>query len=93
MALLSTENQGAVPSSFDIGNNEHVAYACWNVPNQTLFSDWNLVIEGNMIVEDLWISAYTTGDEDSVNYYIVLDKYTFSDWNGALTMVRNRSQT
>ena len=92
-AILSTENQGAVPSSFNFNSNENVAYAAWGVPNQTEFSDWSLVIEGNMVIEDLWISAYTTGDETNLNYYIVLDKYTFSDWNGALTMVRNRSQS
>ena len=92
LSLLSTENQGAVPSTFDFANNEHVAYAAWGAPNQAYYSDWNLVIEGNMIVEDLWLSAYTTGDDTHLNYYIVLDKYKFSDWNGALTMVRNKSQ-
>ena len=93
LALLSTEDQGQVPTTYDFNNNENIAYAAWNVPNQTEHSDWNLVIEGNMIIEDLWLSAYTTGDDTHLNYYIVLDKYTFTEWNGALTMVRNRSQS
>ena len=92
-AIIATEPQGAVPSTFDFNNNENVGYACWNVPNQTEHADWNLIIDDNMIVEDLWISCYTTGDDTDLNYYIRLEKYEFSDWTGALTMVRSRSQS
>ena len=45
-----------------------------------------------MVIEDLWISDYSTADNRTVNYYIVLEKYEFTAWDGAGTMVRNQSQ-
>lgn len=92
ICVASTEPHTSLQTTFDFSDNENVAYAAWNVPNQTAFSDWNLVIEDNMVVEDLWISCYSTGDEVYANYYMILEKYEFTDWTGALTMVRNRSQ-
>jgi hypothetical protein len=93
IATLSTEPKTALPTTYDFANNENVAYAAWNIPNQTAFADWNLVLEDNLAVEDLWMAVYSTGDEDYCNYMLILEKYEFSDWTGALTMVRNRSQS
>jgi hypothetical protein len=44
----------------------------------------------NMIVQDLYIFT-GTGSSD-VNYMIHLEKYDITDWQGALAMVRNKSQ-
>jgi hypothetical protein len=47
----------------------------------------------NMIVEDLFIQAYSSdGDGQKINYLIELEKYDITDWQGALSMVRNKSQ-
>ncbi len=46
----------------------------------------------NMIVEDLYIYSGTGTDGNNVNYMIHLEKYDITDWQGALAMVRNKSQ-
>lgn len=45
----------------------------------------------NLIVEDLFFYAHSAGDFP-INYMIAFDKYEITEWEGALTMVRNRSQ-
>ncbi len=45
----------------------------------------------HLIVEDLYISAFVASGQEG-NYMITLEKYDISDWQGALTMVRNKSQ-
>ena len=47
----------------------------------------------NMIIEDLYIYSGSADPADApVNYMVHLEKYDITDWQGALTMVRNRSQ-
>ncbi len=53
------------------------------------FKSW--IDPENMIVEDLYIYA-NSGFEGSINYVIEMEKYEITDWQGALAMVRNRSQ-
>ena len=88
-AMLTTKVRGSVPSVFDFKYKAQVAYACWNNPNPAVASDWSLVVEGNMAIEDLWISCYTTGDDFWLNYYIVLEKYEFPAWDGAGVIAEN----
>ena len=92
LSIISTEPRSGVPSNFNLSLNQELAYATWNVPNQTEYSFWNLIVEGNMAIEDLWISCYTTGDDPLLNYYIVLEKYSMSDWEGAGVLVDNLNQ-
>lgn len=92
VAMLSTENRGAVPSSVDFSSNIDVGFYLWNTPNQTEGSHWNLIVEDTMVVRDLFFSCYSTGDDTHCNYYITLEKYEFTAWDGALTMVKNKSQ-
>ena len=92
VAVVSTEPRSGVPSSLDFSNNEEVAYSLWNVPNQTAFSSWDLILPNNMAVMDLYVACYTTGDDDYLNYYLELEKYEFTAWDGAGTLVRNQSQ-
>ena len=47
----------------------------------------------NLIVEDLFVYAHTTGTQaDPINYLIKMEKYEITDWQGALTMARDRQQ-
>ena len=57
-------------------------------------SPFSLVNPDNLVVEDLYIYANDgTGVAGThVNYFIRMEKYEISDWQGALTMVRNRAQ-
>jgi len=94
VAKLSTQ----IPSTlytFEWNNIEEIAWAGWNISNSAtaLLESW--VRPDNMIVEDLYITAYQTGSSESyeeLNYMIVLEKYEFSAWDGAFNMVRNQSQ-
>ena len=88
MAIISTEPKSSLGSTFNFQDNENVAYYLWNAPNQTEHSEWKLIVDGNMAIEDLWLSVYTTGDEPLVNYYIILEKYSMSDWEGAGVLVQ-----
>ena len=70
---------------------EELAWCHWGADKyQDTFSQ---IRQDNMIVEDLYISTYNeTIDAARVNYEIVLEKYEFTAWDGASTMVRNQSQ-
>tara|TARA_Y100000401_G_C8295551_1_gene211125 strand:+ start:498 stop:944 length:447 start_codon:yes stop_codon:yes gene_type:complete len=90
-AKLSTEPKSAI-SLFDWADVEQFAWATWGEPSSAA-SDRVIIAEDNMVVQDLWISSYTTGEATVLNYYIVLEKYEFTAWDGAATMVRNQSQS
>jgi len=51
----------------------------------------SIIDPDNLIVQDLFIQCENSGSDD-VNYLIKLEKYDFTDAQGALAMVRNRSQ-
>ena len=55
------------------------------------FAPETIIDEDNMIVQDLFIGA-VANSSCTVNYLIKLDKYDITDWQGALAMVRNKSQ-
>lgn len=52
-----------------------------------------IVDPDNLIVEDLYVGGYSYTDAETINYMIHLEKYDVSEYQGALAMVRNRSQT
>tara|TARA_Y100001963_G_scaffold80539_1_gene111755 strand:+ start:950 stop:1393 length:444 start_codon:yes stop_codon:yes gene_type:complete len=56
-------------------------------------SDWEQVDPDNLVIEDLFIYAREGGGAVGLNYYIEMEKYEITDSQGALAMVRNRSQT
>lgn len=51
---------------------------------------FNLVDRENLVVEDLYVYGEMNAAGAGVNYYIEMDKYDISDWQGALTMARNK---
>jgi hypothetical protein len=48
----------------------------------------------NMIIEDLYVYARGSSSTttQAINYLVVLEKYDITDWQGALTMARDRAQ-
>jgi len=78
--------------TFDWSENTQIAWACWNAADNNLTSSPSWVDPDNLVVEDLFISNRGGTDDTFVNYLIRMQKYDFSDWRGALAMVRNRSQ-
>jgi hypothetical protein len=71
--------------------NTEIAWATWNTPTNSRASQFELIDQDALIIEDLFIDTTAdTGEE--INYYIELEKVSISDWQGALAMVRNSSQ-
>jgi hypothetical protein len=54
----------------------------------------NAIIDlDNLIVEDLYVYARTAAAASTaLNYLVVMEKYSISDWQGALAMARDRAQ-
>ena len=92
--VLYTES-GAVSSGldWDWSENEQIGWAGGVFGGGTTFSaDGNGVVDpDNLIVEDLFVMA-NHGNSGETGYMIVMEKVNITDWQGALAMVRNRSQ-
>ena len=93
ISKITTEPDSDI-ADWNWGDVEQVAWASIYAPGTSSGFQNTLVDEEAMIVQDLWISGYTTGTSPHpLNYYLVLEKYEFTAWDGAATMVRNQSQS
>jgi len=90
-AKVSTEPKSNI-SAPDFSDVQELAYAGWAITNSANGFEGELIMEDNMAIEDLWISAYSSSDNRTCNYYLVLEKYTFPSWDGAGILVENLSQ-
>lgn len=96
-ATLSTVFEAGVSGSggdylMDAGDNTQIAWAA-HAPSGTGSVIGNgLVDPDNLIIEDLFIRGYATTTSQPWNYFIEMEKYDITDWQGALAMVRNRAQ-
>lgn len=88
-AKLSTEPKSTV-TEWNWSDVEEVAWGYWASDQATLTSHYTNIRDDSLIIEDLWISA--GGADSQANYEIVLEKYSFADYDGAINMIRNRSQ-
>ena len=91
--LLTDSRQGVGAKEWDWDSNMEHAWAMCGFdandargPNPASWVD-----PDNLIVQDLFIQA-TENSDLPMNYMIKMEKYSFSDWRGALAMVRNSSQ-
>ena len=50
-----------------------------------------IIDKDNLIVEDLYVYVRASGDDQEINYMVELEKYEISDWQGALSMARDRA--
>ena len=90
-AKISTEPKSTI-SAANFSDVQELAYAGWAITNSANGFEGELIKEDNMVIEDMWISAYSPSDNRKCNYYIVLEKYTFPAWDGAGILVENLSQ-
>ncbi len=76
------------------GDNREIAWAAsaGSTDAGLGFGEGPILDPDNMIIEDLYIYVRGASDIRDVNYLIVLEKYDITDWQGALSMVRNKSQ-
>ena len=85
-----------MPSSgnmMDASDNRQIAWSGIQAGTAGFNNPGSIVDPDNLIIEDLFISGQSGGSSININYLIKMEKYEFSDWKGALSMVRNRSQT
>jgi hypothetical protein len=57
----------------------------------SVFAPFEVIDPDNMVIEDLYIYI-NNGSSTTSNYFIRMEKYDITDWQGALSMVRNKSQ-
>lgn len=94
MAKLHTSETTSSISVWDWADNQEIAWAAWGIPNPAYVpQEINFIDPENLIIQDLYLSTYGTGENEKINYMIQLQKYSISDWAGALATVRNRAQT
>ena len=88
--LGTTED--APSSQWDWSDNRQIGWAsARGIDAASVGDPFSLIDKDNLIVEDLFL--YLNGNASAeVNYYIEMDKYDISDWQGALAMVRNNAQ-
>ena len=71
---------------------EEVAWAGFGAPT-TNSAEKFYIRPDNMVIEDLYLQIYSSLDGRIFNFMIELEKYEFDSWDGAMTMVRNQSQS
>jgi len=92
--ILATEDLGIaggiLARSQDAADNRQIAWA--SSPVNSADGD-EYVDTDNLIVEDLFVNLASTAVVSAkISYAIKLEKYSVSDWQGALAMVRSKSQ-
>jgi len=91
VSKLSTEPKSNL-AEWHWDDVQEIAWA--KVDQAALFtgSDRSVIRPDNMIIEDLYISAYSTSESGDLNYEITLEKYEFPAYTGAGFLVENNSQ-
>ena len=94
VAVLMTEDTGRNADFWDWSDNREIGWA--STDHRTadgVLESFSLVDPDNLIVEDLFITvANRSSSNPTVNYYIEMQKFDISEFQGALSMVKNRSQ-
>ena len=90
--VLMTENTGTPSPLWQAESNTQIAWSSVYVPGAAAAQAALEIIDpDNLIVEDLFIHINNTSSDKS-NYFIRMEKYSITDWQGALAMVRAKAQ-
>jgi len=90
--IVFTDDDGAGNDSFDWNDNVQIAWAGARGDfNDGLQAGYESVDEDNLVIEDLYVRCHGSDGAD-INYMITMEKYSITDWQGALAMVRSKSQ-
>jgi len=88
-AIIFTVEPSSFERIFDFSSNTQIA---WGYSEDTLAPGSWFIDDDAAFVEDIFISAYSTGDIDWINFRILLEEYAIDEWSAAYTMTRSRSQ-
>jgi len=91
ISKISTEPKSSL-AEWHWDDIQELAWAKYDQAVLFTGTEMSVIRPDNMIIEDLWISAYSTSESGDLNYEIILEKYEFPSWDGAATLVRNLSQ-
>ena len=95
-AKLMTYDNGLTGTNWNWENNGEIGWAlmAFDGNDPRMSADvFHLIDPDNLVVEDLYIrAADQQGADLKCNYFIRMEKYDITEWQGALSMVRNRSQ-
>ena len=96
MGKLSKNDDGVTAASnfMRADDNNQLAWA-GAIGGSDQFENFATIIDrDNMVIEDLYVYARVTSGSQAtaINYLIEMDKYDITDWQGALTMARDRAQ-
>ena len=91
ISKISTEPKSTI-AEWHWDDVQEIAWA--KVDQAALFtgSQMSIIRPDNMIIEDLWVTAYSTSESNVLNYEITLEQFEFPAWDGAGVMVQNLSQ-
>jgi len=92
--ILSTEDIGIAGEILvrkqDAADNRQIA---WSSSPSNSYDGDEYVDTDNLVVEDLYVNLASTAVVSAkVSYAIKMEKYEISSWQGALAMVRSKSQ-
>ena len=73
-------------------DDNQIAWAGGNGATNMLSNVPSIIDPDNLIVEDLYVYARTSGTTSNpINYFVVMEKYQISESEGALLMARDRA--
>jgi hypothetical protein len=84
----------AAASFMNADDNREIAWAGVAGSTDSINApEFTITDPDNLIVQDLFVLVRSAGGATvRINYIITMEKYEFSEWRGALAMVRNTSQ-
>lgn len=93
-AKLLTNDEQTPGVNWNWDRNEEIGWAQYsmdanNINGPNVFS---LIDPDNLVIQDLYIIGSEYSSDIKLNYFIRMEKYDITDSQGALAMVRNRSQ-
>ena len=91
---LSKNDSGATGSSnfMRADDDNQIAWAGANGDTDSLPTNVAIIDPDNLVIEDLYVYVRIRGtSSDPVNYLVTMEKYEISDWQGALSMARERA--
>lgn len=93
LAKLHTSKTTGSISQWNWNDVQEIAWAAWGTPNPAYVpQELNFVDPDNLVIENLYLSTYSTGESEQLNYMIQMQKYSFPSWEGAGALVTNLSQ-
>lgn len=97
IGTLTTEEPGlstwAVPGNWDLSESRQIGWARFaNLTDVDWSGEYSLLDSTNIIIEDLYIVAFSRSNEAPMNYYIEIESAKFSKSTGIMAMVQNKGQ-